>query len=73
MKHSIFAYLVVSAATLLFIPSASATWSGFRSLGTTKVVGKPSCAQLSTSEVMCVARSQLVLTFPRMHRVRRKA
>ena len=58
MKRRIFAYLVVSAATLLFIPSASATWSGFRSLGTTKVVGKPSCAQLSASEVMCLARSQ---------------
>jgi hypothetical protein len=58
MKHRIFAYLVVTTATLLFIPSASATWSGFRSLGTTKVVGKPSCVQLGTDEVMCVAQSQ---------------
>ena len=58
MKYRILAYLVIAASTLLFIPSASATWSGFKSLGTTKVAGKPSCAQLSTSEVMCVARSQ---------------
>jgi hypothetical protein len=58
MKHRIFAYLVVSAATLLLIPSASATWSGFRSLGKTPVVGEPSCVQLAASEVICVARSQ---------------
>lgn len=58
MKCRIFAYLVVTAATLLFIPSASATWSGFRSLGTTKVVGKPSCVQLAAGQVMCVAQSQ---------------
>jgi hypothetical protein len=58
MKTRIFVYLLVSAATLLFIPSASATWSGSRSLGKTPVVGIPSCAQLGPSEVMCVARSQ---------------
>jgi len=58
MKRRIFAYLVVSAATLLFIPSASATWSGFHSLGKTPVVGEPSCVQLAASEVMCVAQSQ---------------
>jgi hypothetical protein len=58
MKRRIFAYCVVSAATLLFIPSASATWSGFHSLGTTKVVGTPSCVQLGADEVMCLAQSQ---------------
>jgi len=58
MKYRIFAYLVVAASTLLLIPSASATWSGFHSLGKTPVVGEPSCAQLGPSEVMCVARSQ---------------
>jgi hypothetical protein len=58
MKNRIFAYLVVAIATLLFIPSASATWSGFKSLGKTPVVGEPSCVQLAASEVMCVAQSQ---------------
>jgi len=58
MKHKIFAYLAVAAASLLFVPSASATWSGFRSLGKTPVVGELSCVQLAASEVMCVARSQ---------------
>src|SRR5579863_4839303 len=58
MKHRIFAYLVIGAASLLFIPSASATWSGFHSLGKTAVVGEPSCIQLAASEVICVARSQ---------------
>ena len=58
MKRRIFAYLAVAAASLLFIPSASATWSGFRSLGKTPVVGEPSCVQVAASEVMCVARSQ---------------
>jgi hypothetical protein len=57
MKHRIFAYLVVSAIALLLIPSASATWSGFRSLGTTPTLGEPSCVQLAT-DVICVAQSQ---------------
>jgi hypothetical protein len=58
MKHRIFAWLVIAAASLPFVPSASATWSGFRSLGTTKVVGTPSCVQLGADEVICVAQSQ---------------
>ena len=58
MKHRIFVYLAVAAASLLFIPSASATWSGFRSLGKTPVVGEPACVQVAASEVMCVARGQ---------------
>ena len=58
MKPRVLNYLLVLAITLLFIPSASATWSGFRSLGKTPVVGEPSCAQLASEEVMCVAQSQ---------------
>jgi hypothetical protein len=58
MKHRIFAYSIVIAATLLLIPSASATWSGFRSLGTTPTLGEPSCVQLADKEVICVAQSQ---------------
>jgi hypothetical protein len=58
MKHRIFAYLVVSAVALLLIPSASATWSGFRSLGTTPTLGEPSCVQLAATDVICVAQSQ---------------
>jgi hypothetical protein len=58
MKHRIFVSVVALGAALLSTPLASATWSGFRSLGTTKVVGKPSCVQLGSDEVMCVAQSQ---------------
>ena len=58
MKHRIFAYFVIAAATFLFIPSASATWGSFHSMGATKVVGQPSCAQLGSGEVMCVGQSQ---------------
>jgi len=58
MKHRILASLVALSAAALLTPLASATWSGFRSLGTTKVVGNPSCAQLGSGEVMCVAQSE---------------
>jgi hypothetical protein len=58
MKFRFFAHLAVLAAAVHLVPSASATWSGFHSLGKTPVVGEPSCAQLAASEVMCVARSQ---------------
>jgi hypothetical protein len=58
MKHSIFAYLMVFACTLLLIPSASATWSGFRGMGTTPTIGEPSCVQLAAQQVVCVTRSQ---------------
>ena len=58
MKPRVLNYLLALAITLLFIPPASASWSGFRSLGKTPVVGEPSCAQLGADEVMCVARSQ---------------
>jgi hypothetical protein len=58
MKHRILAYLVVMASTLLLIPFASATWSGFRTMGTTPTIEEPSCAQLAAQEVVCVVRSQ---------------
>jgi hypothetical protein len=58
MKPRIFSYLVVVATTLLFIPSASASWSTFTAMGKTPVVGEPSCVQITTNEVMCVAQSQ---------------
>ena len=58
MKHRIFVSLVALGAAVLLTPLASATWSGFRSLGTTKVVGTPSCVQLGSDEVICVAQSQ---------------
>jgi hypothetical protein len=57
MKLRIFAYLVF-ATTLLLIPSASATWSGFRTMGSTPTIGEPYCVQLATQQVVCVARSQ---------------
>lgn len=57
MKSRILSYLVVIATALLLIPSASATWSNFRSLGKTTVVGEP-CVQLAAAEVMCVAQSR---------------
>ena len=58
MKPRIFAYLAVFAVTLLLIPSASATWSGFRGMGTTPTIGEPSCVQLAVQQVVCVTRSQ---------------
>jgi hypothetical protein len=58
MKYRFFAHLVMLAVAACLVPSASATWSGFRSLGKTPVIGEPSCAQIAASEVMCVARSQ---------------
>ena len=58
MKHRIFVSLVALGAAVLLTPLASGTWSGFRSLGTTKVVGTPSCVQLGADEVICVAQSQ---------------
>ena len=45
-------FLIVS-----FTPSAFATWSGVTSLGTTKVVGEPSCSPIASEEVVCVGRS----------------
>jgi hypothetical protein len=45
MKCRFFAQLVMLAAAAYLVPSASATWSGFRSLGKTPVVGEPSCVQ----------------------------
>jgi hypothetical protein len=58
MKPRIFNYLVVLATTLCFIPSASATWSGFRSMGKTVTLGEPSCVQFDVQDVVCVAQSQ---------------
>jgi hypothetical protein len=58
MKRSIFTHLIVFALTLMLIPSASATWSGFRSMGTTVTLGEPSCVQLAAKEVICVAQNQ---------------
>lgn len=51
-------YLLVIVTSLLLIPSASATWSGFRSMGTTVTLGDPSCVQLAAQDVVCVAQSQ---------------
>jgi len=50
MKHRIFVSLVALGAAVLLTPLASGSWSGFRSLGTTKVVGTPSCVQLGADE-----------------------
>ncbi len=58
MKRRILCNFVVFAVASLLIPSASATWSGFRSMGTTSTIGEPSCAQLASQNVVCVARSQ---------------
>jgi hypothetical protein len=58
MKPRMFAHSIVFAFTLLLIPSASATWSGFRSMGKTVALGEPSCVQLAAKQVICVAQSQ---------------
>jgi len=58
MKHRIFAHLIVFAATLLLIPTASATWGGFRSMGKTATLGEPSCVQVVAKQVVCLAQSQ---------------
>lgn len=58
MKRRIFNHLVVVATTLVLMPSAWATWSSFKSLGKTSIVGEPACAQLASKEVVCVTRSQ---------------
>ena len=57
-KFRCVAYLLMLSTALLFIPAASATWTGFRSLGTNPTIGEPSCAQVAASQVVCVARSQ---------------
>jgi hypothetical protein len=58
MKSGPVVYLLVIVTSLLLIPSASATWSGFRSMGTTVTLGEPSCVQLAAQDVVCVAQSQ---------------
>jgi hypothetical protein len=58
MKLRMFAHLIVFAFTLSLIPSASATWSGFRSMGKTVTLGEPSCVQLAAKQVICVAQGQ---------------
>jgi hypothetical protein len=58
MKSGPVVYLLVIVTSLLLIPSASATWSGFRSMGTTVTLGEPSCVQVAAQDVVCVAQSQ---------------
>jgi len=58
MRHRIVAYWIVLTACLLLIPSASATWSGFRTMGATATLGEPSCVQLAAQNIVCVAQSQ---------------
>jgi hypothetical protein len=51
-------YLMMFTTALLFTPLASATWSGFRSLGPDSTIGEPSCAQVASGQVVCMARNQ---------------
>jgi hypothetical protein len=58
MKNKKIAHWIVFTATLLLVPLASATWTAYRTMGTTPVVGEPSCVNFGSGQAICVARGQ---------------
>ncbi len=50
--------LAILILSLLSSTYSYASWGGFVSLGTTPIVGEPSCVQTTSNDVLCVSQSQ---------------